>query len=708
MSTTQRTTRDPDETPTWLWGPFAVTAVAAGLGYGLAAGTGPVALGVAAGVLLVPALVLGVALFLGRPLYGVDRPEEVGYIAGTLAALAGWTTAVGTWSWPLAAGTAAAVAAGVVWWLAWGPGQRAAMLADFLGAAAGLLALAGLNPVADPAPWRWLLAPIAGTALAATPYWMHRRNRAAAAPLAEVDIGPLVTAIGKHLHAAVELQPDSLNVGPHGRHSIRLRLSNGKTAADVVAVLVRVESELGLREGALSAAGQRARRNEVTVTVVPVEPKSAELVRPPLPTAITEPVAIGRYDTGDLMLISLYDGDGARGALVGGVKGSGKSRTLWTWMQAWTHSDDNLIMFGDFSGGATSEPWMPCLYRRYTDPDKFLQFLIALEAGAKWRASQLPLRGWESWQPSHDDPAIIVPIDEAQSLLKGNWAAQQQVERIIQIDRKSGISLVIMQPNPVQMEGISPTIREQARIRLCFLSLGTAVRWVLGGTRAEPMSYAVREFTAPGQVLGDGPGMQPVPGRGFDTNLAESKASAIKHAGRRPVLDAGTAAAMAKATATRKNPAGEDFSRPQHELEAAQDGDRPAEERWTDADAQAAADAHADHAGLAGLADLGATEPDLRAALAEMASHDTLLGRDLPPLPTGIKPPKERLSTEQALALVARLVAQPGGTTPAVVELATGRSRSWVFGVLSSWVRDGAAKQPEQGLYVAAAAPAGT
>ena len=539
------------------------------------------------------------------------------------------------------------------------------MLADFLGAAAGLLALAGLNPMADPAPWRWLVAPVAGTALAATPYWMHRRNRQVAAPLAEVDIGPLVTAIAKHLHAAVELQPDSLNVGPHGRHSIRLRLSNGKTAADVVAVLVRVESELGLRE----------------------------LVRPPLPTSITQPAAIGRYDTGDLMRASLYDGDGARGALVGGVKGSGKSRTLWTWMQAWTHSDDNVIMFGDFSGGATSEPWMPCLYRRYTDSEQFMRFLVALEAGAKWRASQLPARGWESWQPSHADPAILVPIDEAQSLLKGNWRAQQLVERIIQIDRKSGISLVIMQPNPVQMEGISPTIREQARIRLCFLSLGSAVRWVLGGTRAEPMSYAVREFTAPGQVLGDGPGLEPIPGRGFDTNLAESKASALAHAGRRPVLDAGTAAAMTKATATKRNPAGEeDFSRPQHELDDT-DADRPADQRWTDADDQAAAEAHADHADLA-----GADEPALREVLAQMAAADSVLGRDLPPLPE-VPDVKGQLSPPHALRVAETLLRQRDGAAPADIERATGRSRATVNRILAQWREQGLVETHQYGRW---------
>ena len=658
-----------------VWGPFAATAVAAGLGYGLATGSGPAALGIAVGVLLVPALVLGLAQFLGRPLYGIDRPEEVGYITALLVALAGWTAAVGLPSWSLAAGTAAAVAGGSVWWLAYGPGQRAMMLADFLGASVGLIALAALNPLTtDPPPWRWAVAAVAGTALAAVPYWLHRRDKAETE--STLDLAPLIAMIEKHLRTPVQVVPDSLNIGAHGRYGIRLRLSNGKTASDVVAVLVRVESELGLREGAIVAAGQRSRRNEVTVTVTPTELRTSDLDRPPLPTSITQPAALGQYDSGEPMRVSVYDQDGARGAVIGGQKGSGKSRALWTLMEAWTHADDVLFFMGDLSGGATSEPWLPCLYRRELDTARLKKLIIALDAAATARAATLPGRGWESWQPSPENPAIVVPIDECQKLLKNDWEAQKAVEHLVQVDRKSGISVVLMCPNPVQMEGISPTIREQARIRLCFRSPGSAVRWVLGGTRAEPMSYAVREFDTPGQVLGDGPGMEPVPGHTLDTPLAHAKGSALRHAARRPALDALTAAALSKAT-------GEDYTRPQGAL---MDDDDEQGERWTDEDDAAVADE---------------TDDGLRATLSEMARSDTALGKALPPLP---KAPRERLTTEAAISVAATMVGQPGGTTPALVMVATGRSRSWVQDRLAAWVKQGAAIQPTTGVYMAAGA----
>lgn len=649
-----------------IWAPYAASAVCAVAAVGLRVASGGAALGIAAAVLLAPAIVLGIAYRIGWPLFGLDQTHEVGYIAGCLSALAGWTIAAGLTAWPLAVLVTVSVIGGSVGWLAYGPGKRVASLAGSLGAAAGVLGSAALNPFADAGLIRWALAWAAGTTLAATPFWLHRRIRRQYEPT--IDIDPLVAAVTKHLRSAVSAVPGSLNISADGRYSVRLRLDDGKTDQDVGAVIVRIESELSLRAGAIMVLGYRQRRDEVTITVVPEEPTVNMIDRPALPTSITEPAPLGRHDNGNIMMISIYDETGARGAVGGGEKGAGKSRAVSTLMESWTNCDDTLFVFGDLSGGATSDPWMPCIHARVTEPTELKALIDALMEEATARAATLAERGWESWRPSADDPAVIFVIDEAQRILKTDWETRIALENLMQVDRKSGISCFIICPNPVSTEGISPTMREMAGVRLCFRSKAQAVKWVLGDTPAAPVSHVVTEFDKPGQVLGHAPGLDPIPGRAYDTDLAQAKQAAARNAHKRPS--------------------------PSRLL-------TPALRNFGQADSNGANTVTEQAAAPARRID-GYDDPQIRTELVAMASGPGVLGQPWPEQPEVPQIPAGRLSTEQALQVAATMLAQPGGTTWQMVARATGRSRSWVFNTLSQWVREGIAIQPEDGRYVVA------
>lgn len=647
-----------DEDGPRVWMPYAVTAVCGLGGLGLRLVSGPGALAVAALVLLAPAGVVAVAHRLGRPVLGVDRALEVGYVAGALAALAGWTVAAGTRSWPAAAVLVPLVVALVVGWVAYGPWRRVTALAVACGAAAGLLAGAALNPLGGGGVLRWGAAWAAGTTAAAAPYWLHLRHRRRNAP-PKVDVDKLLAAVGKHLHHEVTLVTGSLNVGEHGRYSVRLRLTDGRTAASVQQIVPAVESELSLRAGAVMVAPVVHRRDEVTMSVTPKVPRS-EAVMPELPESITEPVAVGVHDNGDPLLISVYDETGARGTLVGGEKGSGKSRLLATALKAWTHCEDALIIFADFSGGTTSEPWLPRLHGRITDPARFVPLLNALLAEARARAASLPERGWESWQPSPECPAILFVIDEAQAGLKDDFQAQSLLGQLIQVDRKSGMGAVAVAPIPVQTEGISPTIREQCRLRLCFRSSGKAAQYVLGDTPAAPVAYTVTEFDQPGQMLASGPKIAPLQGRTYDTDLAAAKAAGLAHADRKPSADGILTKELR-----------EFFTRSGGEAEGGEPAPEPNPTGPEGPDTAAPA---ADDAGL-------------RDTLLRMVNGPGVLGQAWPEIPAA--PPKGRLSTETALQVVAAMVRQPDGASPADIQQATGRKKTWVHATLSAWHRDG-------------------
>ena len=650
-----------------VWGPYAVTAGCAVAGVVLRLVSGPGAVVLAALVPAVAGLVVVVAHAIGRPVAGVDRAVEVTYVTGVLAALAGWTVAAGMMSWPSAAVLVVAVIGLCTGWLAYGPGQRVTGLAAGLGVAAAVLTWAALDPAGPGGVARWLSAWVAGTSVGAVPYWVHGRVRAANTP-PKVAVDGLTAAIVKHLHAQITVVDRSLNVGAEGRYSLRYRLFDGKTAQSVQVIIPAVESELGLRPGAVMVEGSRHRRDEVTVSVTPVEPTVVS-VMPALPTSITEPAPLGLHDNGDPMMVSICDETGTRGLLAAGRKGSGKSRAKWTLLKAWTHCLDALFVFIDLSGGATSNPWLPCLHWRVTTPEDGERVLDALLEEATARAAILADMGWESWRPSPDYPAIVVPIDEVQRLTKDNWAAKSKLDQLMQVDRKSGISCVLMCPNPTGIDGVSPATRENAAVRLCFASSGQAAKYVLGDTPAGPVSYVTAEFTEPGQVLGYGPGLAPVPGRAFDTDLAEAAKVAEEHAARRPPAT-GLLTAVLR-SAGRDNP-----------------GEQPAQPQ----------------PGPAPVPPGPAADPAVVDRLRAMVAGPGVLGQPWPDLPT---PPAEgRMGTQQALQVVAAMIRQPGGASPADIVAATGRSRSWVHGVLKEWADDDLACNTEHGRWEAVAATA--
>lgn len=137
-----------------LWGPYAVTAGAAGFGWVLQLAAGGMGLAVAAGLLLVPPIVLAVAHARGRYLLGVDRRGELVYAAGCVVALAGWVGAAGMTAWPEAALVAAAVTGTAAGWQVYGPGQRPAGIAAAVAVGAAVVAGLLMGATREPNPVR--------------------------------------------------------------------------------------------------------------------------------------------------------------------------------------------------------------------------------------------------------------------------------------------------------------------------------------------------------------------------------------------------------------------------------------------------------------------------------------------------------------------------------------------------------------------------
>src|SRR5262249_55371967 len=164
-----------------------------------------------------------------------------------------------------------------------------------------------------------------------------------------------VAALVKHGGKPIHPVPDTLTTAG-GNWSVRLQLTGGQVLVDIARVLARAESELGLREGALSVAAT-GRRDRITLTCAPEVVKTLRGDRPAArPASITQPLTLGVYQDGRPMRLRLYRESGAASGMLGGRVGSGKSRTIWAQLAEITAAPDAVVIMADLSGGGTSGP----------------------------------------------------------------------------------------------------------------------------------------------------------------------------------------------------------------------------------------------------------------------------------------------------------------------------------------------------------------
>lgn len=675
----------------WYWGPYLTAAVAAGVGVGLRGTEATTALLVLPLVSVLPVALLlaafGIAVLRKRELVLAEGPRW-SYVALASAACGAWVAAVGHGWWPLACAAGGAVVGGAVAW--WMRTQRAAIwpgVAGIAGAVALVVSLA-LRPGADVVPpIRWVIAWFIGTSALCVPAWSCRRLRKKALPTVLPDLEGLGSTLAKHARTRLLPVPGSVVVETNPeRWSVKYRTSEGRTVPEVIGAVERTETELGWRPGALTISAAQHRRDEFTATVTPQSALTAG-TRPALPTSILEPAPFGTHDDGRPMAVSIYDaGNGARAMLSSGKVGSGKSRGMAGLLDSWTNCRDVVFLFADLSGGSMSTPWDPCSLWTVKAEAECVAMLEGLAEVATYRAGLLPKLGWECWQPSPEMPAIVVPIDEFHKLAKHSYAARQKANSLLQVARKSGIVMVLATPFPAAQEGIEPALRAQLAYRVCFqASMGTA-SFVFDGSSASAFARRVTEFNQPGQVLGTGPDLDAVPGRTFDVPLADQKASGVAHAAWRPRLDMGSAAALERGSKGA-------WKAPKVKVTKAAAGERAA-------DASPAEPVSVEDTAEAAVARW--SEDKVSGAVMAVLNREggPIPGRewaapvDLPPAP-----PAGRLSRQQVLEVMRRLMSVEGGASPAEMVAATGRSRSLVNEILAGWLTDGLAVSVAYGKH---------
>ena len=284
---------------------------------------------------------------------GIDRPIERAYATTVAAVTGGWLTA--------------AIAAG---------------------------------PTAKPLPRAAFIA----TVILGIPWWAHRRRRARVRAERTIQTWPTIAddmgLPGSRIASVV--------VDAWG-WTARVILRKGTTTHQAINNIPGIESGLGLRPGSVRVFPDQARADRFILRVIEKDPHAAPIPWPgPAANTITRPVGIGLSEDGRPVGVLLL----RRNALVGGTTGSGKSGVLNDIIATLVQCVDVVLWGVDLKGGMELEPWADCFEKLATTPSQADELFAQAVTRLDERAAQMAAEGKRVWEPTPDDPALIIITDE--------------------------------------------------------------------------------------------------------------------------------------------------------------------------------------------------------------------------------------------------------------------------------------------------------
>ncbi|MGH3097925.1 MAG: hypothetical protein ACRDMV_18235 [Streptosporangiales bacterium] len=179
-----------------------------------------------------------------------------------------------------------------------------------------------------------------------------------------------------------------------------------------------------------------------------------------------DPIPMGLYETGEVMLKTLADADGAKHELTQGITGSGKSSgTKIELAEDMTRRELGIIVIDPVKGLQSFGRAARGLSKLIIDEDKGRRFLERLPKVIRERADYLGAHGYKGWQPGCGLTYLVVQVEEASTFLAD--MDDDVVKSIVKAARSVGISVKISLQRP-SFDEISTTVRSQLGTVTCY------------------------------------------------------------------------------------------------------------------------------------------------------------------------------------------------------------------------------------------------
>jgi S-DNA-T family DNA segregation ATPase FtsK/SpoIIIE len=388
-----------------------------------------------------------------------------------------------------------------------------------------------------------LLVLLVGMLAGGVPWWAHRRRRA------KVRVTRAMTTWAEDA-AAADLDGAHLQhvdvAGDGQQWTARLLLPKGKTLADALARVPKLESALGLRPRAIRVEEDPTLARRVILRVVTRDPHTRPLPMPELvgrPT-ITRPVLVGVYETGEPLRVNLL----RKHALFGGATGSGKSTLLNAFLATLAPARDVLLWGIDFAGGTALIPWQQCFGRIATTPTEARAVLEDACRVLDVRNRLLVHRGRDAWQPTPDAPALVLPVDELAELVEQLPDAAAYLDSIARLGRKTAVTVLVATQRPTQEALGGGALRAQLTVRICLRVTEPADGELILGRGKAKQGYRPDLLDAPGKLLAWDPPdhTRPIPAKAYTLDRQRTRQLVTSAHAPVPELDPDSAEALAE------------------------------------------------------------------------------------------------------------------------------------------------------------------
>jgi DNA segregation ATPase FtsK/SpoIIIE, S-DNA-T family len=333
------------------------------------------------------------------------------------------------------------------------PAERAYFTAVIATTGGWLAAATAMTPFTKPLP---LIAGIA-TVVLGIPWWAHRRRRARVRAYRTIQTWP---AVAENMGLPGS-RIASIVVDVWG-WTARVVLKRGATAEQAISKTPAIESGLGIRPGSARVIPDPERADRFILRVIEANPHAHPIPWPgPAANSITRPAELGLSEDGRPVAVLVL----RRNVLIGGTTGAGNSGILNILLAALVACRDVEIWAVDLKGGMELQPWAGCLGRPLaTTPQEANQLFRDAVTVLNARAARMAAHGKRVWEPTPEEPALLIVVDEYAELPE---EAHDCADSIARRGRAVAVNLIAATQRPTQQAMGKHAVRSQMDVRVC-------------------------------------------------------------------------------------------------------------------------------------------------------------------------------------------------------------------------------------------------